>query len=150
MVIDHLGVVVRTLADGIQEWERLFGYRVATEAVTNSRQKVRVVFLVKEGSVTVKLVEPTDESSPVFRLARRGGGLHHVCFRCREISAGVASLVKEGARLLVPPEPGEAFDGNRIAFLFTHENVNVELIDTAEKAGWVDIAPQSDLSASAR
>ena len=47
-------------------------------------------------------------------------------------------LREKGARFVVPPEPGEAFGNRDIAFFVTSNNLNVELIDTTEKAGWID------------
>ena len=35
--------------------------------------------------------------------------------------------------MLVHPEPGEAFNGEDIAFFLTRNNLSVELIDTTEK-----------------
>ena len=135
MLIDHIGIVVRSLSKGIREWESIFGYRQASEIVTNTRQRVNVVFLAKETSLTVKLIEPTDSSSPVARFAAKGGGLHHICFRCESLNDTIPTLESEGARLIVSPEPGEAFDGHPIAFLLA-ASLNVELIDTTKKAGW--------------
>ena len=136
MVIDHIGIVVRSLEQGIQQWEELFAYAKNSDIVTNTRQKVRVVFLSKKNSVTVKLLEPSDPSSPVFLFARKGGGLHHICFRCENLEAQIPVLKAKGARLLVPPQPGEAFRNKNIAFLFADNNLNIELIDTTEKEGW--------------
>ena len=136
MVIDHIGIVVQSLEQGIQQWEELFGYTRNSDIVTNTRQKVRVVFLAKKDSVTVKLLEPSDPSSPVFLFARRGGGLHHICFRCEDLELQIPLLKAKGAHLLVPPQPGEAFRNKDIAFLFADNNLNIELIDTSEKEGW--------------
>jgi methylmalonyl-CoA/ethylmalonyl-CoA epimerase len=79
-------------------------------------------------------VEPVGEDSPVFRAAARGGGMHHVCFRCNDVRAGVEQLVASGARVLAAPQPGEAFEGADIAFLFCKHGLNIELIDTGVKA----------------
>ena len=136
MVIDHIGIVVRSLEDGIQQWESLFGYQRNSDIVLNTRQKVRVVFLAKRDSLPVKLVEPADESSPIFAFARRGGGLHHLCFRCQELEVQIPILEAQEAKFLVPPQPGEAFKNNDIAFFLTRNNLNIELIDTEEKQGW--------------
>jgi methylmalonyl-CoA/ethylmalonyl-CoA epimerase len=137
MVIDHIGVVVRSLEAGLQQWESLFGYKKSSEIVLNTRQKVRVVFLTKEDSVTVKLIEPSEPDSPVSLFARKGGGLHHLCFRCSDLSAQIPLLQEQGALLIVPPQPGEAFNDHPIAFLLARNNLNVELIDTSEKRGWI-------------
>ena len=135
MVIDHIGIVVRTLEPAIHEWSTILGYRQMTEIVANSRQKVRVVFLQKEESMTVKLIEPTESASPVFRFAEKGGGLHHLCFRCEDVAAEVARLEALGFRTLTPPQPGEAFENHDIAFVYLQPlGLNLELIDTEVKA----------------
>lgn len=138
MVIDHVGIVVRTLEAGIREWESMFGYKQRSDIVLNTRQKVRVVFMSKPNSITVKLIEPSEPGSPVAHFARKGGGLHHLCFRCENQKVQIKLLEAQGARLLVPPEPGEAFNGHDITFLMTNNGLSVELVDTVEKHGWLD------------
>lgn len=136
MIVDHIGIVVRSLDEGIQQWAEMFGYQKNSDIVLNTRQKVRVVFMAKKGSLPVKLVEPADATSPIFMFARRGGGLHHLCFRCDDMKVQIPILESQEAKFLVPPEPGEAFKNNDIAFFLAKNNLNVELIDTEEKEGW--------------
>ncbi len=136
MILDHLGIVVPCLEQGINRWQTLFGYHKNSDIVLNTRQKVRVVFLSKQNSLTMKLVEPSGPDSPVYQTARKGGGLHHLCFRCPSLQTEIPLLEKQGARLIVPPQPGEAFCGHLIAFMLAGNNLNCELIDTAEKQGW--------------
>ena len=138
MVIDHIGIVVRGLEEGIQQWAAMFGYAKGSEIILNTRQKVRVVFLSKQNSLTVKLIEPADPTSPVAAFARKGGGLHHLCFRCDDLALEVPRLQDQGAVVLVRPEPGEAFGNNLVAFLMAKNNLNVELIDTDHKQGWLN------------
>lgn len=134
MIIDHLGIVVKSIEEGIKHWENVFGYRQITDVVINSRQNVRVVFLSKEDSLTIKLVEPIDRASPADNLARKGGGLHHICFRCDDISRELSRLREMGLRVLAEPQPGEAFENEKIAFVFGKQGLNIELIDTDKKA----------------
>ena len=138
MVIDHVGVVVRSLEAGMHQWKELFGYVRSSAIVNNTRQKVNVVFMAKYGSMTVKLIEPSSADSPIASVARKGGGLHHICFRCDGMTSSIARLQELGARMVAPPQPGEAFDNHDIAFLLVPGNLNVELIDTSEKCGWAD------------
>ena len=138
MLIDHIGIVVRSLEQGVRQWEELFGYTRNSDIVINTRQSVRVVFLSKKDSVTVKLLEPLGPDSPVSQFARKGGGFHHVCFRCDNLETQIPVLNDKGARLLVPAQPGEAFRNNNIAFLYAQNNLNFELIDTTEKTGWAE------------
>ena len=134
MVIDHIGIVVKSLEQGIEYWEKVFGYKQMTEIVINTRQKVKVVFLKKENSLLIKLIEPTDETSPIYRISRKGGGLHHLAFRCEEINEEISRLKSLGLRVITNPEPGEAFENNQIAFLLGNQTLNIELIDTDKKA----------------
>lgn len=133
MIIDHIGIAVWSLEDGIRMWRELFGYRQLSPVVTNTRQKTRVAFLGKKDSIMIKLIEPAAEDSPVAAFVRKGGGLHHLAFRCDHLVSAIPALKKSGARILVSPEPGEAFCGHPIAFILVPGNLNIELIDTEEK-----------------
>jgi methylmalonyl-CoA/ethylmalonyl-CoA epimerase len=130
MVLDHIGIVVRSIAESLERWTSVFGYRQHTLVVTNTRQRVRVVFLAKPGSLSLKLLEPVDSTSTIYAVSRRGGGLHHLCFRCPSVDAEVTRLRAAGLRILEPPQPGEAFDNRQIAFVYAGDGVNLEVIDT--------------------
>ncbi len=134
MIIDHIGIAVRNIEQGIKHWEKVFGYKQMTEPVVNTRQKVKVVFLEKENSITIKLVEPTDKTSAVYEMARKGGGIHHLCFKTSNLEEKIIELKNQGLRVLAGPEPGEAFENERITFLYGRQGLNVELIDTDKKA----------------
>jgi methylmalonyl-CoA/ethylmalonyl-CoA epimerase len=134
MRIDHIGIATLSLEKSINQWETAFGYRQITEVVENTRQRVNVVFLSKPDSVQVKLIAPTDKSSPIYTFAAKGGGLHHLCFKCDDMDAEIDRLTGLGMRVLAPPQPGEAFDNEKIAFLFAKQGLNIELIDTEKRA----------------
>ena len=136
MQIDHVGIVVKSIEQGVELWKSVFGYSQKTEPVTNTKQKVRVVFLAKDNSIDIKLVEPTDESSPVSAFANKGGGLHHLCFKCSDVEESVKRFKEFGMRITAQPQPGEAFENENIAFVFV-KGLNIELIDTEKRAGLV-------------
>jgi methylmalonyl-CoA/ethylmalonyl-CoA epimerase len=134
MIIDHIGIAVRSLDQAIRQWETVFGYCRMTEVVVNTRQMVRVVFLQKEGSIPVKLIEPTDETSPIFEFAKRGGGLHHLCFKCDNLPGELGRMKALSLRVLAGPQPGEAFEDENIAFVYAGNGLSIELIDTDRRA----------------
>jgi methylmalonyl-CoA/ethylmalonyl-CoA epimerase len=134
MIIDHICFAVKDLQEGITYWEKVFGYHQMTAIVINSLQKVKVTFLNKEKSLTVKLIEPLDDNQSLLNFVMRGGGFHHICFKCDNMEAGLADLKAKGLITLVPPQPGEAFNNNKIAFFLAKYGLNIELIDTDEKA----------------
>lgn len=135
MVIDHIGIVVKDINQALMQWESVFGYKQMTKIVENSLQKVKVTFLNKKDSITVKLVQPTDETSPVFPYSKKGGGLHHLCFKCDNLESKLEELTEKKLRILSYPQPGEAFENEKIAFIFVGNGLNIELIDTDKKTG---------------
>jgi methylmalonyl-CoA/ethylmalonyl-CoA epimerase len=135
MKIDHICFAVKNLHDGIAYWDSVFGYKQMTTIVENSRQKVKVTFLRKDDSITIKLIEPVEGNQSLLNFVNRGGGFHHVCFKCSDIKEEMDELNAKGLMTLVPPQPGEAFNNNKIAFLLARYGLNIELIDTDEKAG---------------
>ena len=141
MVIDHLGIAVKSLEDGIQHWEKLFGYHQDTEIIVNTRQQTKVVFLTKENSLSIKLVEPTSQSSPLCDFVRRGGGFHHIGFKCDNLNDELGRLKEydlKDLRIMTLPEPGEAFENELLAFIVTKQKLNIELIDTDKRTGQMD------------
>ena len=134
MEIDHIGIVVKSLEEGILHWKEVFGYEQYTKTVENKKQKVRVVFLEKKNSITIKLVEPVNAESPIYRFALKGGGLHHLCFKCENLDDCIVDLKNKGLRLLSPPEAGEAFENEKIVFFYGKHGLNIEIIDTDKKA----------------
>ena len=137
MKIDHICFAVRDLNEGIDYWVKVFGYRQMTEIVMNSLQKVKVTFLCKDDSLLIKLIEPLENNQSLVNFVSRGGGFHHICFRCDQIDETMVDLTEKGLLTLVPPQPGEAFNNHKIAFLLAKNGVNIELIDTDEKAGLI-------------
>jgi len=135
MKIDHICFAVKNISEGITYWESIFGYRQMTEVVVNSLQKVRVAFLCKEDSLLVKLIEPLESNQSLVNFVSRGGGFHHLCFKVDDIGKQLTTLKEKGLLMLVPPQPGEAFNNHEIAFMLARFGLNVELIDTDEKAG---------------
>ena len=135
MVIDHISFAVKNLEEGISYWSRVFGYRQLTNMVVNSLQKVKVVFLGKENSIAVKLIEPVEGNLSLQNFVNRGGGFHHICFKCSDINEKLNELSDKGLLVLVPPQPGEAFNNHEIAFLLARYGLNIELIDTEERHG---------------
>ena len=134
MKVDHICFAVKNISEGISYWESVFGYRQMTEVVRNTLQKVNVVFLNKEDSVLVKLIEPVEDNKSLINFISRGGGFHHLCFRVEEMERQISELKEKGLLTLEPPQPGEAFNNHDIAFMLAKHGLNIELIDTDEKA----------------
>jgi methylmalonyl-CoA/ethylmalonyl-CoA epimerase len=135
MKIDHICFAVKNINDAISYWEEVFNYTQMTRIIINSRQKVKVTFLRKNHDLTIKLIEPLPENHSLMNFVSTGGGFHHICYKCSNLDKKIIELEKKGLIMLVPPEPGEAFNNHKIAFLHSRYGLNIELIDTNEKTG---------------
>ena len=135
MQLDHVCIAVRSIEAAIAKLGTILGYAPRTDRVTNTRQKVNVVFLSKPGSIDLKLIEPATKDSPLWASLRKGEGLHHLCFRTDDTLRQLEELSGRGLRILSPPAPGEAFNDHLIAFGYAGCGLNVELIDTDERRG---------------
>lgn len=140
MILDHIGIAVRRIEEAADRLCATLGYERKTELVTNTRQKVNVLFLEKSDSLDLKLIEPADDSSPLWAFLRKGGGLHHLCFRVPNVTATCEELRESRVRIVTPPEPGEAFDDNLIAFSYLGHGISAEFIDTEVRRGLLDAA----------
>ena len=131
--IDHIGIAVVSIDDALAIYQALGLSEAHREEVP--AQKVVTAFL-PVGESRIELLEPTAEDSPVARfLARRGPGLHHICFAVADIEAALADLSRRGYRLL-NERPVAGAEGRKVAFLHpdSGEGVLIELAQSAEGA----------------
>jgi methylmalonyl-CoA/ethylmalonyl-CoA epimerase len=69
------------------------------------------------GESLVELLEPAAPDTPIGKfLAKRGPGLHHICFSVDDIDAMLAKCRAAGVRL-IDETPRIGAEGKRIAFL---------------------------------
>lgn len=124
--IHHAGIVVKRLAEAYRFYRDVLGLPLLREADLPD-QGVRAALLAA-GDSELELLEPLTPESGVGRfLAKRGEGLHHVCFETPDIVAELGDVERRGAELIDrTPRPGLA---GQIAFLHPRscENVLVEL-----------------------
>ena len=128
--IDHLGIAVASIDDALAVYRALGIVEEKREEVPT--QKVVAAFL-PVGESRIELLEPTSLDSPVAKfLAKRGEGIHHVCFAVPDLDAALADLSAKGFRLIHSTGvPGA--DGKRVAFLHPEAGRGV-LIELSEKA----------------
>ncbi len=127
--LDHIGIAVEDIEKAVEAYENL-GFTVeAIEDVPGFG--VKVAFLPME-SGSVELVQPVAEDSAMAKfLAKKGQGIHHLCFEVEDIRAELARLAAAGVQL-VDSEPREGAHGTLVAFLHPKSTGGV-LIELAQK-----------------
>jgi methylmalonyl-CoA/ethylmalonyl-CoA epimerase len=94
-------------------------------------QKVRVAF-IDAGNIKLELLEPMDDTSPIFKfMEKRGEGIHHIAFGVEDIDSRMAELREKGVQLLSEKaKPGAG--GALVAFLHPKSSNGV-LYELCEK-----------------
>lgn len=87
-------------------------------------QRVKTAFF-PVGESTLEFLESTDPEGPIGKfLAKRGPGIHHVCFEVDDIDAAVAQLLAKGVRM-IDQAPRKGAHGCRVAFIHPAETGGV-------------------------
>ena len=131
--IHHVGIVVESLGQAYRFWRQTLGMPLLREAELPD-QGVRAALLAA-GDSEVELLEPIRPDTGVARfLARRGEGLHHLCFETPDVDDALARLRTDDVPLL-DREPRQGLAG-RIAFLHPKacDGVLVELATPRHEA----------------
>jgi len=132
LALHHVGFVVADIASAMEGFLRSLNASWDRQIWEDPLQRVKVAFLsTRPGEPQIELVEPVGDRSPVRKfLVEKGGGLHHCCYETGDLGAELRAFRSRKAILVRPPQPAVAFDGRRIAWLLTPENLLVELLET--------------------
>lgn len=128
----HVGVAVPTLGPTTEMLSSLFGYRVISGPFDDPIQKVSVNFLTQSDQdiAEIELIAPLGEDSPIkATLAKGGGAAYHLCFETTDIDKAIEHAKKNGCILLGQPVPATAFEGRRIAWIYTSSRQLFELVE---------------------
>lgn len=111
--VAHVGIAVTSITEALSFYRDVLGLSPGRPETADGAKIVSLQF----GPVDVELLEPNDPSSPVAKfLAKRGPGIHHVCYRVPNLDAALARCRAAGYRL-VDDTPRLGAGGRRIAFL---------------------------------
>src|SRR5215471_33672 len=133
MRFDHTGVAVADLDKSVQVYERLFGYKVLSGPFDDPAQQAKVIFLGtgRPGDFVVELIAPLSEQSHVARHVAKGAGAYHVCYEVDDIESTLSHMRAGGCMVIQGPVPAVAYQGRRIAWLFTPARQLIELVEGA-------------------
>ncbi len=122
-VIAHIGVAVESIEGALPFYRDVLGL---TAGAPEESDGARIVSLDFGGS-EVELLEPRTAESPIAKfLARRGPGIHHVCYRVPDLDRALEACRAAGYRL-VDETPRIGAGGHRIAFLHPKSTAGILL-----------------------
>ncbi len=125
--IAHLGVAVENIEAALAFYRDVLGLHPGPVEEADGARIVSLPF----GESEVELLEPRTPDGPIAKfLARRGPGIHHVCYRVPDLEAALAACRAAGYRL-VDDTPRTGAGGHRIAFVHPKTTAGI-LIELTE------------------
>lgn len=111
--IAHIGIAVRGLDASVSFYRDVLGLADVPLADSDGAKIVGLA----AGPSLVELLEAESPDSPIGKfVAKRGPGIHHVCFAVDDLDATLARCRAHGIRL-IDETPRLGAEGKRIAFL---------------------------------
>ena len=111
--VSHVGIAVEALSQTLPFFRDVLGLR---EIPLDDADGASIVGL-SAGESLVELLEPENQESPIARfIAKRGPGIHHICFAVDDIETMLERCRTAGIQL-IDPKPRIGAEGKRIAFL---------------------------------
>jgi methylmalonyl-CoA/ethylmalonyl-CoA epimerase len=125
--IAHIGLAVSALDQILPFYRDVLGM---TDVPLDDADGARIAGL-QAGESLVELLEARTPDSPVGKfIAKRGPGIHHICFAVDDIDATLAKCKAAGVRV-IDETPRLGAEGKRIAFLHPASTAGV-LIELSE------------------
>lgn len=125
--IAHIGVAVDSIEAAVPFYRDVLGLQPGPPEEADGARIVSLPF----GPSEVELLEPQSAESPIARfLAKRGPGIHHVCYRVPDLDRALAACAAAGYRL-VDQVPRLGAGGHRIAFIHPKSTAGI-LIELTE------------------
>jgi methylmalonyl-CoA/ethylmalonyl-CoA epimerase len=111
--IAHIGIAVRGLDDSVSFYRDILGM---PDVPLDDADGAKIAGLAA-GDSLIELLEAGSSDSPIAKfVAKRGPGIHHVCFAVDDLDATLARCRANGIRL-IDESPRIGAEGKRIAFL---------------------------------
>lgn len=111
--IAHVGVAVPDLDAALAFYRDVLAIEPHGTETADGATIVSLPF----GDSEVELLAPDDPDGPIARfLARRGPGIHHICYRVADLDATLAACRRAGYQL-IDETPRRGAGGRRIAFV---------------------------------
>jgi methylmalonyl-CoA/ethylmalonyl-CoA epimerase len=129
--LHHVGFVVASITQAGREFARSLAAEWNGDIIHDPLQQARVSFMQcgADANPAIELVEPDSEKSPLNKFLAKGGGLHHICYEVDLLETQLESCRLNGSLIVKQPLPAVAFQGRRIAWVYTKQKLLVEYLE---------------------
>ncbi len=135
--LHHVGFVVGSIQQAVDNFVQSLSAHWDGIIVHDPAQRVRVTFLesANPSDPLFELIEPGADDSPVSAAAKKGGGIHHVCYAVDSLAEQLARCQSQGALIVRRPTPAAAFGGRKIAWVYTRNKLLIEYLERQKNDG---------------
>ena len=133
VALDHIAIAVPNLEKAIKRFMDDFGLEFnGTEDVAAAKTSTAFFPLPP---TSIELVHPLNGEGPIAKyLEKKGGGMHHLCFRSDDIEADITRLKEKGYQFL---SDAPTLGAHNCKVIFIHpkscDGVLIELNQPADK-----------------
>ena len=97
--VDHIGIVVRDLDQAMKLYRDAFG--IESGLVYEAEETKAKIAFFPVGEVKIELLQPTEANSVTGKfLEKRGEGIHHICFKVKDVDESLGVLASKGIQLV--------------------------------------------------
>lgn len=101
-ILDHIAIAVKSI-DVTQKIYQDLGLSFAPEQEIVEDQKVKTAFAAIDTNAHIELLEPTSSESTIQKfIDTKGEGIHHICFKVKDVVAKTYELTAKGYHFIYP------------------------------------------------
>ena len=113
--LDHIAIAVPDFEKAVKRFVEDFG--LTFEGIENVEAAKTSTAFFPLPETSIELVHPLRDEGPIKSyLEKKGGGLHHICFRTDNIMVDVEMLKAKGY-IFLSDEPGEGAHNSKVIFI---------------------------------
>lgn len=101
-ILDHVAVAVEDLEKSVEIYTKI-GLNFSAEREVVEAQKVKTAFAAIDANAHLELLQATSEESAIHKfINKNGAGIHHLCFRVKDIDEKQKELIASGFKFIYP------------------------------------------------
>ena len=106
MIIDHIGFVVKDR----QKYRKNLPIQNVIKSLYDPIQDANLE-LIDGGGVKIELIEPVSKKAFTWNFLQKGGGWHHICYRCTSLEEAREAIRSKFMVEVLGPIPAPLLDG---------------------------------------
>jgi methylmalonyl-CoA/ethylmalonyl-CoA epimerase len=128
--MDHVGIAVKDIEASIKIYKDKFGMNPSL-VYESPHTKAKIAF-IPIGEVKVELIQPCDPESVMAKfLEKKGEGIHHLCYKVKDVDESLRELEAKGIQL-IDKKSRKVRENERVAFL-SPKSTNGVLIELVQE-----------------